>query len=196
MAEFGPDPALLPIIKDAPLIGYTSRQQLTGSELWREKPCVIMVVRRPGCNLCRAQAKQLADIRSQLNEMGVGLAAVSLQEDSAQDFVNLYFGKADGQQDSLYIDSSKAFYKALGHGKLRTKGLLGLLSTKFWSNNSEANSMGTKGNLSGDYSHLGGVLLVGKGDAGVLWSFQEVEFGDKAPIQSLLKACRQSVGKE
>lgn len=196
MAEFGPDPKMLPLIKDAPLVGLTAKNKLTGSELWKDKPMVIMVVRRPGCNLCRAQAKQLGDLRSQLHELGVGLAAVSHQENSAQDFVNLYFGKAEDQQDSLYIDSTKAFYKALGQGKIRTKGLLGLFSGKFWSNNSEANTMGTSGNLSGDYSHLGGVMLVGKGEEGVLWSFQEVEFGDKAPVQSLLRACRKSVGKE
>ena len=196
MAEFGASPPPLSLIKDAPLLGFTTKRQLKAADLWRDQPCVFMVVRRPGCNLCRAQAKALADIRTQLTELGVGLAAVSHQDNSAEDFVNLYFGKSEGQQDSLYIDQTKAFYKAVGRGTLRTKGLLGMLSSKMWSNNSEANAIGATGNFSGDYSHLGGVLLVGKGEEGVLWSFQEVDFGDKAPLPSLLKACRQSVGKE
>jgi hypothetical protein len=199
MAEYGPNKSLLPIVADAPLTSFTTRATLKGADLWRDQPCLIMVVRRPGCGLCRAQAKQLASLRPQLKELGVKLVAVSHQEDSAADFVNLYFGKDEGAPDGdpLYIDSTKAFYKAVGQGSTRTGSLLGLFSRKFRSNKSEADKMGSVGNLSGDYSHLGGVLVVGKGDAGgVLYSFQEVNFGDKAPVESVLRACRDAADKK
>jgi hypothetical protein len=189
MAEYGPNPALLPLIKDAALAGYKSKKSLKGSELWQSKPCLIMVVRRPGCSMCRAQAKELADMRPRLSEMGINLVAVSHQDDSVDDFLSGYFGISSGQEDALYLDPTKAFYKAVGGGQERTKGLLGIFSTKVWENNRAAGRLGTSGNLSGDYSRMGGLLLLGKGDAGVQWYFQEVEFGDRAPTAAILKAC-------
>lgn len=195
MAEFAANKALLPIIQDAPLIGYTTKKSYKGQELWRDRPCVIMVVRRPGCALCRAQARQLADLRPKLSELGVDLVAVSHQDNSVDEFITGYFGRKEGQEDVLLLDPTRAFYKAIGGGEEKTQGFLGIFSTKVWKNNSAASKLGTKGNFSGDYSHLGGVMLVGRGDAGVLWYFQEVNFGDCAPIDVLMKAVHQSVNK-
>ena len=201
MAEFPADPNMLPMLKGVPLIGFRGKNSIAAESLWQDKPCLVMVVRRPGCSLCRAQAKELADQRAKLKELGVRLVAVSHQDDSAADFVDLYFGRDDDdvagefKSDSLYLDATKTFYKALGKGNVRKLGFWGVLSSKMWSNSSSAGKMGVQGNYSGDYSHLGGVMLIGKGEEGVLWSFQEVNFGDRAPIPNLLQACTQAVAK-
>jgi len=37
---------------------------------------------------------------------------------------------------------------------------------------------------------LGGLLLIDKGDGGVIYSFQEKRFGDHAPKEEILDACK------
>lgn len=46
------------------------------AQLWEDRPAVVMVVRRFGCQLCRAGAKSLMDKRAEFEAIGVNMVAV------------------------------------------------------------------------------------------------------------------------
>lgn len=185
MAEYGPDSIPIASLSSIQLTNYQSKVKQPASDLWKSQTSVIMVVRRPGCSLCRSQAKELADLRPDLSKLNVKLYAVSWQADSLDEFISQYFG---GETSDVFLDLEKGFYKALGGGQVCKKSLLGIFSTRVWSSYRAANHAGVSGNFSGDGSNLGGVLVVGPD--GLKFVFKEVAFGDKVTRQSLLDACR------
>ncbi|CAI0544787.1 unnamed protein product [Linum tenue] len=54
----------------------TKAPPMKASELWRDKPAVILCIRRPGCIMCRAEAHQLYARKPLFDALGVQLYAV------------------------------------------------------------------------------------------------------------------------
>jgi hypothetical protein len=66
--------------------------QLEAESLWNEHPVVFLLLRRPGCILCRYQARELWDhLQPQLHGMGVRLVCVIHEYLQAE--VNSYLPK-------------------------------------------------------------------------------------------------------
>ena len=48
--------------------------------------------------------------------------------------------------------------------------------------------------MAGEGFLLGGVMVMGAGDKGVVYQFREKTLGEHAPLADVLKACREAVG--
>ena len=159
--------------------------------LWADRPVVVMAVRRPGCQLCRAEASKLQELRPELEKLSVHLVAVLGEElpEQVSEFKEKHW--AGGE---IYLDQEKALFKALGQGVVRRGSLLSFLNpfAPLWKN--VAASKGVTGNFVGDGLTFGGLLVVRKG-GDVEYAFQETTFGDHAPQEDVLAAAKRAVGK-
>ena len=101
-----------------------------GKELWREQPVVILAVRRPGCQLCRAEVSGLQGIKAQLDAAGVRLVAV-LHEEREEQVAEF---KADFWPGELFLDADKEVFKAVGGGQVRRGSLLAFMNpfSRIW----------------------------------------------------------------
>ena len=66
--------------------------------------------------------------------------------------------------------------------------MLGFLRLDTWINIYKSKQRGTPGNLKGDGTLLGGVLVLGPGDLGVLYDHKEGTFGDHCNTTEVLRA--------
>ncbi|KAM8923786.1 peroxiredoxin-like 2A [Pelodytes ibericus] len=151
-------------------------------ELWEKNGAVIMVVRRPGCFLCREEASGLSALKPQLDQLGVPLFAVVKEKigTEVEDFQPFFKGE-------IFIDEKKRFY-----GPQRRKMmLLGLVRLGVWQNFRRAWKGGYQGNLEGEGLILGGMFVVDPGNQGILLEHREKEFGDKANLTAVLEAARK-----
>ncbi|KAL0984261.1 hypothetical protein UPYG_G00139160 [Umbra pygmaea] len=151
--------------------------------LWENTGAVVMVVRRPGCALCREEAAELSSLRPQLDELGVPLYAV-VKEHIGTEIQNFrpYFN------GEIFVDEKKGFYGP----KPRRMGLgLGLARLGVWQNILRARKKGYDGNRRGEGLVLGGVYVIGEGKKGILLEHKEKEFGDKAELPSVLQAAKK-----
>ncbi|KAF9101150.1 hypothetical protein BGX27_011592, partial [Mortierella sp. AM989] len=101
-------------IKDVILTDFLTKDKtettFKANEIWKEKPTIVVVIRRPGCPFCREEARIL-DEHSDIieKEMGFRMIVVVHEKLGASTFKNDYW---NGRE--LYLDGSKGFYKALG----------------------------------------------------------------------------------
>ncbi len=107
-----------------PLPSSAGAAPITAGSLWAERPAVVMVVRRPGCQLCRAEASKLHKVAPQLEAAGVRLVAV-LQEDLPEQVAEF---SAQYWPGELYLDQDKALFAAVGGGAVRRGSLLTFLN--------------------------------------------------------------------
>ncbi|KAJ7987535.1 hypothetical protein DPEC_G00327500 [Dallia pectoralis] len=152
--------------------------------LWEESGAVIMVVRRPGCSLCREEAVGLSSLKPELDELGVPLYAV-VKEDIGTEIQNFrpYF------TGEIFVDEKQAFYGP----EPRRMGLgFGLARMGVWQNLLRARKKGYQGNKKGEGLVLGGVYVMGAGKDGILLEHREKEFGDKADLPSVLLAAQKT----
>ncbi|ORZ34769.1 hypothetical protein BCR44DRAFT_132011 [Catenaria anguillulae PL171] len=167
---------------DAPLTGASIKSQ----QLWAERPALIVLIRRPGCLLCRAEAHTLATHRQLIeNEYGVRMYAVVNQEFGAMEFaINYWKGEA-------YFDKELGMFKAIGDGEVRRGSLMQMLLPSVLSRMSKAKKSGLDFNTKGDGTILGGLVLMAPGDGGVVYEYAEREFGDHAPLEVVLEKCKE-----
>ncbi|CAB4285912.1 unnamed protein product [Prunus armeniaca] len=92
----------------------TKTPPMKASELWRNKPAVLLCIRRPGCIMCRAEAHQLYAKKPIFDSLGIQLFAVLHEhmESEIKDFWPRYWGGV------VLFDRGMEFFKALGGGKL------------------------------------------------------------------------------
>ncbi|TPX36139.1 hypothetical protein SmJEL517_g01535 [Synchytrium microbalum] len=146
------------------LTKLTDGSKFSASTLWAEKPALIMVV------------------RPALLERGMKSVAVCHQKLGAEDFM-----KEHWKNDDVYLDDEKAFYYLLGKGSLNTMGIIaGMASSKARANIKRAQDAGYTGNLVGEGTILGGLIIASKD--GVEYEYPEMSWGDHAPIDAVLKA--------
>jgi len=97
------------------------------------------------------------------------------------------FKKGSFEQGNLYLDQDKSLFKLLGD---RWLGFTGFLSPKVWGNLNRAKGKGFEGNMEGEGRLLGGLLVVGPGDQGVIFEYKEEVWGDHADLKDVLEACK------
>ncbi|XP_052186051.1 uncharacterized protein LOC127797300 [Diospyros lotus] len=157
------------------------------SELWLDKPALILCIRRPGCIMCRAEAHKLYAKKPIFDALGVRLFAILHEEIEGEvnDFWPRYWGGV------ILFDKGMDFFKALGGGKLlKDKFISGfLLNPRAISNYKRAKAIGLESNFRGEGEIKGGLFVVGKGRSGIAYQFIERNFGDWAPLAEILEIC-------
>lgn len=132
--------------------------------------------------MCREEAAELSSLKPQLDELGVPLYAV-VKEDVGTEVQNFRpFFKGE-----IFLDEKRRFYGP----RERKMGLLGFLRVGVWVNGLRAFKNGFMGNILGEGFVLGGVFVIGQGEQGILLEHREIEFGDKANIQEVIRAVRR-----
>ncbi|KAF9097965.1 hypothetical protein BGX23_007503 [Mortierella sp. AD031] len=179
-------------IRDIALVDFLdveTEQTLSAHELWRDQATVVIVIRRPGCQFCREEAR-IFDAQRQTIEkdMGIKMACIVHEKEGADIFQKEFW------HGKVYFDQNKDFYKALGNGRLRTGGWEQLVRPSFWGNLIRNKKSGVKGNFIGDGSILGGLLLVQQGDQGIAYEHIEKVWGDIARADRVLEACSRVSG--
>ncbi|XP_044494476.1 peroxiredoxin-like 2A [Mangifera indica] len=167
----------------------TKTPPMKALELWREKPAVLLCIRRPGCIMCRAEAHQLYAKKPLFDALGVQLFAVLHEyiESEVRDFWPRYWGGV------VVYDQGREFFKALGGGKLlKDKFLSGfVLNPRAIANYKRAKATGIEQNFKGEGEIKGGLFIVGRGRSGIAYQFIERNFGDWAPLPELIEICTQ-----
>jgi peroxiredoxin len=97
------------ILSEARLSSWPPGQHIYAHELWKNRPVVVLVVRRMGCPLCRAVFAEVSRRRAEFDALGVGLVAISQQDIGAKDFLDAVWSNLP-----LYIDAEDSFRSALG----------------------------------------------------------------------------------
>nr|POE97501.1 redox-regulatory protein [Quercus suber] len=138
------------------LLVKTKTPPMKASELWRDKPAVLLCIRRPGCILCRAEAHQLYAKKPIFDALGVQLFAVLHEQidSEVKYFWPRYWGGA------VLFDRGMEFFNALGGGKLlKEKFLSGFVfNPGAIANYKRAKAMGIiEQNFRGEAARLRGV---------------------------------------
>ncbi|KAF9564443.1 hypothetical protein EC968_004495 [Mortierella alpina] len=181
-------------IKDVVLTDFLDKDTETtfkASEIWKEKPAIVVVIRRPGCPFCREEVRILHEHRDIIEkEMGFRMVVVLHEKLGAATFKKDYWNDRE-----TYWDGEKGFYKALGGGKLRWASLDQLIRPSLWFNALRNLRSGVRGNLLvGEGRIFGGLFIVRRGDEGVAYQFEETVLGNLAPISKILEVCSQISG--
>ncbi|KAK9276743.1 hypothetical protein L1049_006279 [Liquidambar formosana] len=167
----------------------TKTPPMKASELWRDKPAVLLCIRRPGCIMCRAEAHQLYAKKPIFDALGIQLFAVLHEhiESEIKDFWPRYWGGV------VLFDRGMEFFKALGGGKLlRDKFISGFLfNPRAIANYKRAKAMGLEKNYKGEGEIKGGLFIMGSGKSGIAYQFIERNFGDWAPLPEVIEICSQ-----
>ncbi|MBA0586024.1 hypothetical protein Gorai_016779 [Gossypium raimondii] len=165
----------------------TKTPPMKASELWRDKPAVLLCIRRPGCIMCRAEAHQLYAKKPIFDALGIQMFAVLHEhiESEIKDFWPRYWGGV------VVFDRTTGFFKALGGGKLlKDKFLSGFVfNPRAIANYKRAKSMGIEQNFKGEGEIKGGLFVVGPGGTGIAYQFIERNFGDWAPVAEVVEIC-------
>ncbi|KAF9375879.1 hypothetical protein CPB97_011184 [Podila verticillata] len=181
-------------IKDVVLTDFLDVEAETtfnASEIWKEKPTVVVVIRRPGCPFCREEARILDEHRDLIEkEMGFRMITVVHEKLGAATFKNDFWNGGE-----TYLDGHKGFYKALGGGSLRWASIDQLLRPSLWFNALRNLRSGVRGNLLvGEGRIFGGLYIVRKGDEGIAYHFEETVLGNLAPVSKILEVCSEVSG--
>ncbi|KAG0452040.1 hypothetical protein HPP92_026164 [Vanilla planifolia] len=163
----------------------TKAPLLKASELWNEKPTVLLCIRRPGCIICRAEAHRLYSRKPVFDALGFQLVVVlhELIESQVKEFWPRYWG------GMVVIDQSMGFFKALGSGKLLKERFLTDIVLNSRANYKAAKASGFKGNHIGEGEIKGGLFVIRRGRGGVAYQFIERKLGDWAPIVEVIEIC-------
>ncbi|KAJ3352990.1 hypothetical protein GGF32_003243 [Allomyces javanicus] len=141
---------------------------------------------RFGCLLCREEAYNLSFQRQLIrDQLGIRMVAIVNQELGAREFADAYW------RGECYMDPTFGIFKAMGEGKVRRASVFAALMPSVIARILRAMKSGLDHNFEGDASMLGGLLIVGPRDHGVVYEYPETEFGDFAPQDEVLDVCRQ-----
>ncbi|KAM7464418.1 hypothetical protein LguiA_032539 [Lonicera macranthoides] len=155
---------------------------IKASELWRDKPALLLCIRRPG-----AEAHKLYAKKPIFDALGIQLYAVLHEhiESEVSDFWPRYWGGV------VLHDKSMDFFRALGGGELlKDKFISGFLfNRRAIANYKRAKAMGIEQNFKGEGEIKGGLFLIGKGKSGIAYQFIERNFGDWAPLAEIIEIC-------
>lgn len=164
-------------------------KSIKASELWHNKPAILVCIRRPGCIMCRAEARQIYARKEIFDKMGFQLIAVLHEylESEVKDFWPRYWG------GMVIFDQSMSFFKALGGGKVLKENFLTgfLFNPRAIANFRRAKATGIDHNFKGEGETKGGLFIVGRGKTGIAYQFTEKNFGDWAPIVEVMYICNR-----
>jgi hypothetical protein len=157
------------------------------SDLWADKPTLILCLRRPGCVMCRAEAHQLYARKPIFDAMGIQLVVCLNEHIDAE--VRAFWPRYWG--GIMVVDENRDFFKALGQGQLPKEGFITgfVLNSVARANYKRAQETGIEGNLKGEGTIKGGLYIMRPGNGGVAYQFVERNFGDWAPLEEVLDVC-------
>ncbi|KAL6780906.1 SELU1 [Auxenochlorella protothecoides x Auxenochlorella symbiontica] len=153
--------------------------------LWADSPVLIIVMRRPGCILCREQTLAVWAEREKFEKLGVKLILTvhEWKQREIDAFAPEYWGGA------VFYDPERTFYAAVHGGSVKIASRLSLLnpfSTGF-KNGRAAYKRGVvkDSNFTGNGTVLGGVLVF-KAGGELVYSHAESDFGVHPPMEDLV----------
>jgi len=150
---------------------------------------VVMVIRRPGCVLCRYQARELWDhLKADLDDLGVGMACIvhEWMDREIEAFSRYWPG-------DMYLDVDKEFFKMVGGGRPLKPNRLALLNpfSAKWRRIVHAMTKVHEGNLVGQ-ELMGGVLVLSgvadRAAGSLMYMHVERDLGLPAPLHEVLAA--------
>ncbi|KAI6190999.1 Selenoprotein U [Aphelenchoides bicaudatus] len=146
------------------------------SEIFKDGPVLLVVVRRPGCVLCRREAGELSKLRTDLDARGVRLMGVVHETLGVEEF-RPYL------QGPIYYDEKKYFY---GPNERWLPKWIGFLRVSTYLNGYKSHKAGYRGNMIGEGRLLGGVYLIDHDQ--FLYNHPERHWGDTANPNEILHA--------
>jgi len=168
-------------------------QPIQASDLWKDNGAVVLLVRRPGCALCREDAVQLNRLKPALDQMNVQYVAVTHERKGIDEFKPFFNGP-------VYLDEEKTFFKeVLGN---RWSSLAGTLRPSVLSHYRDITKRGIKGNFEGEGRLMGGLLVLSpkpyvpegsqdKEETNIVFEHREETFGDHSDPAKVLAAVKQ-----
>jgi len=160
-------------------------QDVTVSSFWSEGPCIVYLLRRFGCQICRWHAKNVSQLATPLQDRNVRFVAIGPERLGWEDFMKGKFWV----NTEVYYDPEKKLYQELG---LKRSGLFGVVGGMFtkktWDMVGKTRSAGVSGNLKGDIYQLGGLFVVDKGGDKILYEFRQQDFNDYPDVQAIAKS--------
>ena len=182
-------------------LGKVAGEPIEAEQLWKEAPALIFVIRRPGCILCRENAKEISTRYKDKEFNGIKLygvikevAPVSGAETDEElgvgEFQTKYF-----ENHPVYRDNDKKFYKYLGEKSLLSQPWHSwnpfTLYSDFVSMTNRLKSKGVEGNLKGEGLLKGGIIVVSP-SKGVVYRHEEVS-GSEMPYDDIFAAARSAI---
>ncbi|KAI8100655.1 hypothetical protein M9434_005046 [Picochlorum sp. BPE23] len=176
-------------------------KEISAASLWTDSPALVVVLRRPGCLLCRDQAIALWKSRETIANYAQGTdkqptRMVCVLHEWKQREVDAFKEFWGGE---LYHDETKAFYKAVHGGQVKKGSLASFLNpfSRAWKNYRAVKARGAvcDSNLEGDGLTLGGLAVLDSPAGNSVYVFKEETFGDHAPMASVMKAVASLYGK-
>ncbi|XP_034609059.1 prostamide/prostaglandin F synthase isoform X2 [Trachemys scripta elegans] len=124
--------------------------------LWRDQPCVVLFLRRFGCQVCRWIAKETSKLKELLDSHNVRLIGVGPESVGLQEFIDGNYFKGE-----LYLDETKQCYNDLGFKRYNALSIVpAALGKPVREVVTKANADGIQGNFSGDLLQSGGTIIV------------------------------------
>ncbi|KAI9292788.1 hypothetical protein K502DRAFT_355798 [Neoconidiobolus thromboides FSU 785] len=159
--------------------------QIIISDLWKRQTCVLKVLRRFGCPLCRYESRILSELKDEFDELNIKLVAVGFEDVGLGDFLS--GGYWDWQ---ILIDDERSVHKALDLPKLPVSaGLKDLMSSATRAAIAAAQKAGISGDLKGDGFQLGGTFVVEKETGKLLYEFRQLGAGAYTSSKEIYEAC-------
>ncbi|KAI6206149.1 hypothetical protein M3Y94_00873900 [Aphelenchoides besseyi] len=151
---------------------------ISASEIFKDGPVLLHVIRRPGCVFCRREASELSSLKSDLDARGIRLVGVVHETLGVEEFRPFFNGP-------IYFDEKKHFY-----GPQRWMPLWhGLLRIETFVNGFKAQQRGFQGNRVGEGRLLGGVYLIDRDH--LAFSHLERSWGDAANFEKIKKVVEE-----
>ncbi|KAF9918930.1 hypothetical protein BX616_004202 [Lobosporangium transversale] len=179
-------------IRDVTLVDFldvSTETSFPSYELWKYQPTIIIVIRRPGCQFCREEAKIFHENRQIIEEnLGMKIVCIVHEKEGSDIFQKEFW------HGKVYFDPEKGFYKAFGGGRMRTGSWEQMLRPTFWRNLVRNKRSGVKGNFVGDGHILGGLFVVQSNDGGIAYEHIERVWGDITHADKVLEACSRVTG--
>ena len=159
----------------------TDKQAL--KDLWSEKPCILLFLRRLGCMICRSYATQMEKLRPVIENKGGRVICMSFEFFGEGSDADRSFEKYGFWNGPIYtID--KSVYAELFGRKGMFDSFYGLLDMK---KEAVEKAKNTPGNYKGDGFQLGGQFVVTK-EGKVILDHRQKLFGDDATFEELYNA--------
>lgn len=154
--------------------------EVTAKSLWDQTGAVIQIVRRPGWKFCREEAQWLSSKASQLGAVKLHAIVKEDLDNEIEEFREFFTG-------DIHLDEKKEFYGP----HERVGGMSDLMSFKMMG---AYRKIQTTGNMKGEGWVMGGVLVVGPGEQGILYQHIEAKVAERCDIDKVMEAV-QKIGQ-
>uniref|UniRef100_A0A8D0HHZ4 Prostamide/prostaglandin F synthase n=1 Tax=Sphenodon punctatus TaxID=8508 RepID=A0A8D0HHZ4_SPHPU len=152
--------------------------------LWKDHSCVVLFLRRFGCQVCRWIAKEASQLKERLDSHNVRLIGVAPESVGLKEFVD-----GDYFNGELYLDETKQCFNDLGFKRYNVLSIVpAALGKPVREVVTKANAAGIQGNFSGDLLQSGGMLIVSQGGEKVLLHFIQDSPGSYVPLETILNS--------